>query len=126
MLFHFIFLRTFFLVMTHVMYISVDLILVGLQLGKVLRAKKILIGKAQAAPNCEVFSSYEQLVWGKIPELIESVKQDRLPQAYAELMSQHLGANHVDGGVRFIFNLLMFLIAIFLLQTFEKLGYMNN
>lgn len=70
-------------------------------LGKVLRAKKILNDKAQPAPNCVVFSSFEQLLWGEIPELVESVKQDLLPQAYAvHVMSQHLGANHVDGGVR--------------------------
>lgn len=69
-------------------------------LGKVLRAKKVLNDEAQPAPNCLVFSSSEQLVWGEIPELIESVKQDCLPQAYAQVMSQHLGANHVDGGVR--------------------------
>uniref|UniRef100_A0ACD5UDV4 Uncharacterized protein n=1 Tax=Avena sativa TaxID=4498 RepID=A0ACD5UDV4_AVESA len=69
-------------------------------LGKVLRAKKILNDKAQPAPNCVVFSSSEQLLWGEIPELIESVKQDCLPQAYAQVMSQHLGADHVDGGVR--------------------------
>lgn len=70
-------------------------------LGKVLRVKKILKDKAQPAPNCIVFSSYEQLMWGEIPELVESVKQDCLAQAYAiHVMSQHLGANHVDGGVR--------------------------
>ncbi|KAM0866741.1 hypothetical protein ACQ4PT_042419 [Festuca glaucescens] len=69
-------------------------------LGKVLRAKKILNDKAQPAPTCEVFSSSEQLVWGEIPGLVESLKQDCLPQAYAQVMSQHLGANHVDGGVR--------------------------
>ncbi|XP_051219612.1 inositol-pentakisphosphate 2-kinase IPK1 [Lolium perenne] len=69
-------------------------------LGKVLRAKKILNDKAQPAPTCEAFSSSEQLVWGEIPGLVESLKQDCLPQAYAQVMSQHLGANHVDGGVR--------------------------
>ncbi|KAJ1273297.1 hypothetical protein BS78_06G269400 [Paspalum vaginatum] len=48
-----------------------------------------------------VFSSSEQLLWGHIPELVESVKQDCLAQAYAvHVMSQYLGANHVDGGVR--------------------------
>jgi hypothetical protein len=47
-----------------------------------------------------VFSSYEQLLWGHIPELLDSVKQDCLAQAYAvHVMSKHLGANHVDGGV---------------------------
>ncbi|GJN01452.1 hypothetical protein PR202_ga18719 [Eleusine coracana subsp. coracana] len=69
-------------------------------LGKVLRVKKILKDKSQPAPNCMVFSSHEQLLWGHIPELVESVKQDCLNQAYAvHVMSQHLGANHVDGGV---------------------------
>ncbi|AQK46910.1 Inositol-pentakisphosphate 2-kinase [Zea mays] len=70
-------------------------------LGKVLRLKKILKNKSQRAPSCIVFSSHEQLLWGHIPELVESVKQDCLAQAYAvHVMSQHLGANHVDGGVR--------------------------
>ncbi|CAM0902185.1 unnamed protein product [Alopecurus aequalis] len=69
-------------------------------LGKVLRAKKVLNDKAEPTPNCVVFSSSEQLVWGGIPGLVESLKQDCLPQAYAQVMSQHLGANHVDGGVR--------------------------
>jgi len=47
-----------------------------------------------------VFSSYEQLLWGHIPELLDSVKQDCLAQAYAvHVMSKHLGANHVDSGV---------------------------
>ncbi|XP_020166707.1 inositol-pentakisphosphate 2-kinase IPK1 isoform X1 [Aegilops tauschii subsp. strangulata] len=69
--------------------------------GKVLRAKKVLNDKAQPAPNCVNFSSYEQLVWGDIPELIESVKQGSVAQAYAvHVMSQHLGHDHVDGGVR--------------------------
>ncbi|GJN26152.1 hypothetical protein PR202_gb14061 [Eleusine coracana subsp. coracana] len=69
-------------------------------LGKVLRVKKILKDKSQPASNCMVFSSHEQLLWGHIPELVESVKQDCLNQAYAvHVMSQHLGANHVDGGV---------------------------
>jgi hypothetical protein len=86
---------------------------VFLQLGKVLRAKKILNDKAQPAPTCEVFSSSEQLVWGEIPGLVESLKQDCLPQAYAQVMSQHLGANHVDGGVRLTLNLIIFLIVIF-------------
>ncbi|XP_062227011.1 inositol-pentakisphosphate 2-kinase IPK1-like [Phragmites australis] len=70
-------------------------------LGKVLRVKKILKDKSQPVPSCMVFSSYEQLLWGHIPELVESVKQDCLAQAYAvHVMSQHLGANHVDGGIR--------------------------
>ncbi|BAF16061.1 inositol-pentakisphosphate 2-kinase IPK1 isoform X1 [Oryza sativa Japonica Group] len=70
-------------------------------LGKVLRVKKILKDKGQPAPNCIVFSSHEEHLWGKIPGLLESVKNDCLPQAYATIvMSQHLGANHVDGGVR--------------------------
>ncbi|KAM3242032.1 hypothetical protein ACQJBY_054629 [Aegilops geniculata] len=71
--------------------------------GKVLRAKKVLNDKAQPAPNCVNFSSYEQrLVWGDIPELIDSVKQGSVAQAYAvHVMSQHLGHDHVDGGVRF-------------------------
>ncbi|WVZ87544.1 hypothetical protein U9M48_034167 [Paspalum notatum var. saurae] len=70
-------------------------------LGKVLRVKKILKDKSQPAPSCMVFSSFEQLLWGHIPELVESVKQDCLAQAYAmHVMSQYLGANHVDGGVR--------------------------
>ncbi|KAF8769150.1 hypothetical protein HU200_006647 [Digitaria exilis] len=70
-------------------------------LGKVLRVKKILKDKSQLAPSCMVFSSYEQLLWGHIPELVDSVKQDCLAQAYAvHVMSKHLGASHVDGGVR--------------------------
>lgn len=70
-------------------------------LGKVLRVKKILKDKSQPTPSCMAFSSYEQLLWGHIPELVESVKQDCLAQAYAvHVMSQHLGANHVDAGVR--------------------------
>jgi len=70
-------------------------------LGKVLRVKKILKDKSQPAPSCMVFSSYEQLLWGHIPELLDSVKQDCLAQAYAvHVMSKHLGANHVDSGVR--------------------------
>ncbi|XP_020403557.1 inositol-pentakisphosphate 2-kinase IPK1 isoform X1 [Zea mays] len=69
-------------------------------LGKVLRVKKLLNDKSQLPPSCMVFSSHEQLLWGHIPELVESVKQDCLAQAYAvHVMSQHLGANHVDGGV---------------------------
>jgi inositol-pentakisphosphate 2-kinase len=101
--------------MTHVEEVySADLLPVCLQLGKVLRAKKILNDKAQPAPTCEVFSSSEQLVWGEIPGLVESLEQDCLPQAYAQVMSQHLGANHVDGGVRLTLNLIMFLIVIFL------------
>jgi inositol-pentakisphosphate 2-kinase len=68
--------------------------------GKVLRIKKILKDKSLPAPSCMVFSSYEQLLWGHIPELLDSVKQDCLAQAYAvHVMSKHLGANHVDGGV---------------------------
>ena len=55
-----------------------------------------------------VFSSHEQLLWGHIPELVESIKQDCLAQAYAvHVMSQHLGANHVDGGVWFRFSSFM-------------------
>lgn len=78
------------------------------QLGKVLRVKKILKDKSQPAPSCMVFSSYEQLLWGHIPELVDSVKQDCLAQAYVmHVMSKHLGANHVDGGVRFGFNLFL-------------------
>jgi inositol-pentakisphosphate 2-kinase len=78
------------------------------QLGKVLRLKKILKNKSQRAPSCIVFSSHEQLLWGHIPELVESVKQDCLAQAYAvHVMSQHLGANHVDGGVWFRFSSFM-------------------
>ncbi|CAL5014368.1 unnamed protein product [Urochloa decumbens] len=70
-------------------------------LGKVLRIKKILRDKSQPSSSCMVFSSYEQLLWGHIPELVGSVKQDCLAQAYAvHVMSKHLGANHVDGGVR--------------------------
>ncbi|KAI5010504.1 hypothetical protein ZWY2020_012641 [Hordeum vulgare] len=70
-------------------------------LGKVLRAKKVLNDKAQPAPNCVNFSTYEQLVWGQIPELVESVKQGSVAQAYAvHVMSPHLGHDHVDGGVR--------------------------
>lgn len=66
-----------------------------------LRVKKVLNNKSQTAPNSIVFSSHEQLLWGHIPELVESVKQDCLNQAYAvHVMSQHLGADHVDGGVR--------------------------
>ncbi|KAL5215516.1 hypothetical protein ABZP36_006917 [Zizania latifolia] len=69
-------------------------------LGKVLRVKKILKDKGQPTPNCMLFSSYEELLWGEIPGLLESVKNDSLAQAYAtHVMSQHLGANHVDGGV---------------------------
>jgi inositol-pentakisphosphate 2-kinase len=76
------------------------------QLGKVLRVKKLLNDKSQLPPSCMVFSSHEQLLWGHIPELVESVKQDCLAQAYAvHVMSQHLGANHVDGGVWFRFSL---------------------
>ncbi|KAL6844428.1 hypothetical protein ACP4OV_026101 [Aristida adscensionis] len=70
-------------------------------LGKVLRVKKVLKDKTQPAPSCIVFSSHEQLLWGHIPELVESVKQDCLAQAYAvHVMIPHLGANHVDGGIR--------------------------
>ncbi|XP_044372019.1 inositol-pentakisphosphate 2-kinase IPK1 isoform X2 [Triticum aestivum] len=59
-------------------------------LGKVMRAKKVLNDKAQPAPNYVNFSSYEQLMWGDIPELIESVKQGSVAQAYAvHVMSQH-------------------------------------
>ncbi|KAL6651880.1 hypothetical protein ACP70R_010805 [Stipagrostis hirtigluma subsp. patula] len=70
-------------------------------LGKVLRVKKVLKDKTQPAPNCMAFSSHEQLLWGHIPELVDSVKLGCLAQAYAvHVMSQHLGANHVDGGIR--------------------------
>jgi inositol-pentakisphosphate 2-kinase len=72
----------------------------------VLRVKKVLKDRSQPAPNCMVFSDHEQLLWGHTPELVESVKQDCLNQAYAvHVMSQHLGANHVDGGVRPRFSL---------------------
>lgn len=83
-----------------------DVIFTCFQLGKVLRVKKILKDKSQPAPSCMVFSSHERLLWGHIPELLESVKQDCLAQAYAlHVMSQHLGANHVDGGVWFFSSL---------------------
>ncbi|KAG8066549.1 hypothetical protein GUJ93_ZPchr0004g40348 [Zizania palustris] len=69
-------------------------------LGKVLRVKKILKDKGQPTPICMLFSSYEEFMWGKIPGLLDSVKNDSLAQAYAtHVMGQHLGASHVDGGV---------------------------
>jgi hypothetical protein len=114
---HFASIRTFSLGIIHLGVIySVDLPLVCFQLGKVLRAKKVLNDKAQPAPNCVNFSSYEQLVWGDIPELIESVKQGSVAQAYAvHVMSQHLGHDHVDGGVRFIFHPITLVAVICLL-----------
>ncbi|KAF7051583.1 hypothetical protein CFC21_059810 [Triticum aestivum] len=57
-------------------------------LGKVMRAKKVLNDKAQPAPNYVNFSSYEQLMWGDIPELIESVKQGSVAQAYAAVFRE--------------------------------------
>lgn len=52
-------------------------------------------------------------MWGEIPELIESVKQGSVAQAYAvHVMSQHLGSDHVDGGVRVIFDPIMFVAVI--------------
>uniref|UniRef100_A0A8R7TUV7 Inositol-pentakisphosphate 2-kinase n=1 Tax=Triticum urartu TaxID=4572 RepID=A0A8R7TUV7_TRIUA len=66
-------------------------------LGKGLRAKKVLNDKAQPAPNCVNFSSYEQLVWGDIPELIESVKQGRLQGALQHAGSREAGLQPQEG-----------------------------
>lgn len=102
-------------------FYSADLRLVCTQLGKVLRAKKVLNDKAQPAPNCVEFSSYEQLLWGEIPELVESVKQGSVAQAYAvHVMSQHLGADHVDGGVWFSFDPIMFVAVICLSEIYYQ------
>nr|CAD1838318.1 unnamed protein product [Ananas comosus var. bracteatus] len=70
-------------------------------LGKVLRIQKVPKDGAQPTNTSVLLSRHEQLLWGDVIELLESLSKDNLGQVFAmHVMSRFLGAKHIDSGIR--------------------------